>query len=249
MNPLLRDTIKEELQKLLNVNFIYPISNNVWVSPLVIVPKKNGKQHICVHYHELNKATRNDHFPLPFIDQVLDLLVGKQFFSFIDGFSGYTKIQIALKDQDKTTSNYPWGTFAYRVLPFGLCSALATFQWVVLGIFSDLTHDCVEIYMDNFTVYAQTFEEDLCNLEKVLNNGKCYMLQTEDIVFGNHIFVEGIKVDFAKIEVIVNHVVRKTQKEVRSFLGHVGYYHCFIEHFTKITSPLFSILVKDTNFN
>jgi hypothetical protein len=89
LNPHLRDIVKEELQKLLDVDFIYPISDSRWVSPLVIIPKKNGKWHIYVDYRELNKATQKDHFPLPFIDQVLDTLTGRIFFSFLDGFSGY----------------------------------------------------------------------------------------------------------------------------------------------------------------
>eukprot|EP00253_Pinus_taeda_P006882 PITA_06882 len=89
MNPALKDIVKEEVQKLLDARFIYPISDSEWVFPLVLVPKKNGKWRICVDYRELNKATKKDHFPLPFIDQVLDGLVGKRFFSFLDGFSGY----------------------------------------------------------------------------------------------------------------------------------------------------------------
>jgi hypothetical protein len=95
LNPHLRDIVKEELQKLLDIDFIYPISDSRWVSPLVIVPKKNGKWRICVDYRELNKATQKHHFPLLFIDQVLDTFVGKKFFSFLDGFSGYNQIQIA----------------------------------------------------------------------------------------------------------------------------------------------------------
>ena len=98
MNPNLRDIVKEEVQKLLEVGIIYPISDNKWVSPLVIVPKKSGKWRVCVDYRELNKATQKDHFPLPFIDQVLDTLSGKKFFSFLDGFSGYNQIQIAPED-------------------------------------------------------------------------------------------------------------------------------------------------------
>ena len=79
MNPALKDIVKEELQKLLDAGFIYPISDSEWVSPLVLVPKKNGKWRICVDYRELNKATKKDHFPLPFIDQVLDGWRGKSF--------------------------------------------------------------------------------------------------------------------------------------------------------------------------
>ena len=92
MNPALKNIAKEELQKLLDVGFIYPISDSQWVSPLVIVPKNNGKWKICVDYRELNKATQKDHFPFPFIDQVLDTLAGKKLFSFLDGFSGYNQI-------------------------------------------------------------------------------------------------------------------------------------------------------------
>ena len=98
MNPALKDIVKEELQKLMDAKFIYLISDSEWVSSLVLVPKKTGKWTICVDYRELNKATKKDHFPLPFIDQVLDGLAGKKFFSFLDGFNGYNQIQISLED-------------------------------------------------------------------------------------------------------------------------------------------------------
>ena len=127
INPSLREIVKTKLQKLLDVGFIYPISDSKWVSPLLIVPKKGGKWRVCVDYRELNKATKKDHFPLPFIDQVLDTLVGKKYFSFLDGYSGYNQISISPKDQEKTTFTCPWGTFAYYILTFGLCNALATF--------------------------------------------------------------------------------------------------------------------------
>lgn len=98
INPTLREIIKEELHKLLNDVFIYPISDSQWVLPLVIVPKKGGKWWVCVDYRALNSTTKKDHFPLPFVDQVLDYLAGKRYFSFLDGFSGYNQIQIAPKD-------------------------------------------------------------------------------------------------------------------------------------------------------
>jgi hypothetical protein len=258
MNPALKEIVKEELQKLLDAQFIYPISDSQWVSPLVIVPKKNGKWCICVDYRELNKATLKDYFPLPFIDQVLDTLAGKKYFSFLDGFSGYNQIQIAPEDQDKTTFTCPWGTYAYKVLPFGLCNAPTTFQREVLAIFSDLIHDCVEVYMDDFSVYGDTFLEALENLEKVLircqetnlalSDAKCHMLQTTGIVLGHFISSVRIQVDPTKIEVISKLPVPKSPKDVRIFLGHVGYYRRFIEHFTRIATPLFKLLTKDTDF-
>jgi hypothetical protein len=168
LNPHLRDIFKEELQKLLDVDFIYPISYSQWVSPLVIIPNKNGKWKICVDYRELNKSTQKDHFPLPFIDQVLDTLARKNFFSFLDGFSGYNQIHITLEDQDKTTFTCPWGTFAYRVLPFALCNFPTTFERAILSIFYDLINEGLEVYMDDFTPFGIDFDQSLRNLEKVL---------------------------------------------------------------------------------
>jgi len=98
MNPDLNDIVKEELQKLLDVGFIYPILDSEWVSPLPLVPKKNGKWRICVNYRELYKLTKKDNFPLPFIDQVLYGLEGKKFLSFLDGFNGYNQIHISSED-------------------------------------------------------------------------------------------------------------------------------------------------------
>jgi hypothetical protein len=258
MNPAVKDIVKEELQKLLDVNFIYPISDSKWVSPLVVVPKKENKWRICVDYRELNKATLKDYFPLPFIDQVLDTLAGKKYFSFLDGFSGYNQIQIAPEDQEKTTFTCPWGTFAYKVFSFGLCNAPATFQRAVLGIFADLIHECVEIYMDDFSVYGDSFSKALHNLEKVLircresnvalSHKKCKMMSQQGIVLGHHVSSSGIKVDPTKIKVIMDLPAPHSPKEVRSFLGHAGYYRRFIENFTKIVAPMYKLLAKDTNF-
>ena len=171
---------------------------------------------------ELNKANHRDYFPLPFINQVLDTLSRKKYFSFLDGFSGYNQIQIAPKDQEKTTFIYPLGTYAYRVLPFGFCSAPTTFQRVVLAIFSNLTNDCVEVYMDEFTVHGKDFQEALTSLEKVLircketnlslSNENSKMMLTEGIVLGHHIFGSGMRVDPAKIHIITQIRIPSSQK-------------------------------------
>ena len=145
----------------------------------------------------MNKATLKDYFPLPFIDQVLDTLVGKKYFSFLDGFSCYNQIQIAPEDQDKTTFTCPWGTFAYKVLPFDLCNAATTFQRVV---FADL--EFVEIYMDDFSVFGDSFQEALKNIEKeillcqeahlALSDKKCRLMCKAGVVLGHFISDKGI---------------------------------------------------------
>jgi len=234
MNPILQDIVRDELQKLLKVNFIYPISDSQWVSPLVVVPKKSGKWRICVAYKQLSKETLKDYFPLPFIDQVLDTLAGKSSFSFLDGFIGYNQIRTTLEDQDKTTFTCPWGTHSCNVFPFGLCNSPTTFQRVVLVIFSDLVHDCVEVYMDDFSVYGNSFQHALENLEFFLkrcieanlslSNEKCFMMLNEGIVLGHYISSQGIIFYPSKIQIIVNFL-----KEVRIFLGYVSYYRRFIE--------------------
>jgi len=166
---------------------------------------------------------------------------------------------VAPEDQDKNTFTCPWGTYPYRVLPFGLCNAPTTFQTTILGIFSDLIHDYVEVYMDVFIVYGSTFEESLENLEKVLKrckdanlsliHEKCFMTFTEGIVLGHHISGDGIKVDKSKVEVISKLSIPNRQKDVLSFLGFTRYYRRFIENFTKIASPLFKLLTKHYEFN
>ncbi|GJV90589.1 reverse transcriptase domain-containing protein [Tanacetum coccineum] len=141
VNPKIHEVIKKEVIKLLDVGLIYPISDSPWVSPVHCVPKKGGITiiknddneliptrlvtgwRVCIDYIKLNDATRKDHFPLPFMDQMLERLAGNEYYCFLDGFSGYFQIPIDPKDQEKTTFTCPYGTFAYRRMPFGLCNA------------------------------------------------------------------------------------------------------------------------------
>ena len=145
LNPNMQEVVKKEILKLLDAGIIYPISDSEWVSPVQVVPKKGGMTVIknardelistrtvtgwrmCIDYHRLNQATRKDHFPLPFIDQMLERLARHSFFCYLDGYSGFFQIPIHPDDQEKTTFTCPYGTFAYRRMPFGLCNAPATF--------------------------------------------------------------------------------------------------------------------------
>ena len=138
VNPRKAPSIKAEIEKLLNVGFIYPVPLTEWVSNPVLVDKKQGAIHICIDFHDLNCTCPKDNFSTPFIDQIFDECAGSELFSFMDGFYGYNHIHINPKDQHKTAFIFPWGTFAYRKMRFGLKNIGATFQWAMPLIFHDL---------------------------------------------------------------------------------------------------------------
>ena len=123
---------------------------------------------VCIDYRRLNKTTKKDHFPLPFIDQMIERLVGHAYYCFLDGYSGYNQIAILPEDQEKTTFTCPYGTFAYKRMSFRLCNAPATFQRCMMAIFSDMVEDIIEIFMDDFSVFGDYFTMCLENLAKVL---------------------------------------------------------------------------------
>jgi hypothetical protein len=171
--------------------------------------------------------TRKDYFPLPFMDQILERVAGHEFYCFLDGYSGYNQIEIALEDQEKATFTYLFDTFAYRRMPFGLCNAPATFQRCTLSIFSDMVERFLEIFMDDFSVFSDSFDDCFTNLEKVLskceeknvvlNWEKCHFMVTNSIVLGHIVSSKGIEVDKSKIELIANLPTPKSVKDVRSF--------------------------------
>ena len=123
---------------------------------------------MCIDYQKLNAATHKDPFSLPFIDQMLERLSGQAYYFFLDGYSGYNQIKIALEDQEKTTFTCPYGTFAYRRMPFGLCNAPVTFQRCTMSIFSDMVEDIIEVFMHDICVIGSSFDSCLDNLGRVL---------------------------------------------------------------------------------
>ncbi|GJU91420.1 reverse transcriptase domain-containing protein [Tanacetum coccineum] len=248
VNPKIHDVIKKEVEKLLDAGLIYPISDSPWVSPVHCVPKKGGMTvvtneenelvptrlvtgwRVCIDYRKLNEATCKDHFPLPFMDQMLERLAGNEFYCFLDGFSGYFQIPIDPKDQEKTTFTCPYGTFAYRRMPFGLCNAPGTFQRCMMAIFHDMIEKTMEVFMDDFSVFGDSFSSCLANLDKMLkrcedtklalNWEKSHFMVKEGIVLGHKISRKGIEVDKAKVDVISKLHYTNDRQGIRSFLGH-----------------------------
>ena len=182
LSPEIKEVVRKEVLK-----WLYAILDSPSVSPVHVVPKKGGFAmirnekneliptrtvigwRVCINYKKLNIATRKDHYPLPFIDQMLDRLAEHSHYCFLDGYSSYNQIAIAPEDQEKTTFTCPYVSFAFRRMPFGLCNAPATFQRCMMSMFSDLVEEVMEIFMDDFLVYGSYFENCLENLETVLH--------------------------------------------------------------------------------
>ena len=189
---------------------------------------------------------------------MLDRLTGHEYYCFLDGYFGYNQISIAPEDQEKTTFTCPYGTFAFRRMPFRLCNAPGTFQRCMMTIFSDMVEKTIEVFMDDFSVLGSSFNNFLENLRSVLirceetnlvlNWEKCHFMVQEGIVLGHRISARGIEVDKAKIEVIEKLPPPSSVKGIRSFLGHAGSYRRFIKDFSQIAKPLSNLLVQGKPF-
>ncbi|XP_015164448.1 RNA-directed DNA polymerase homolog [Solanum tuberosum] len=159
----------------------------------MVVPNEKGELipmrpitdwRVCMDYRKLNSWIEKDHFPMSFTGQMLNRLAGCGWYCFLDGYFGYNQISIALEDQEKTTFTRPYGTFTFKRIPFGLCNALATFQWCLLSIFADMVEDSIEVFMDNFSVVGDSFETCLAHLGRVLQRE--YLLGTNVMVHTDH---------------------------------------------------------------
>ncbi|GJS67665.1 hypothetical protein Tco_0682230 [Tanacetum coccineum] len=167
LNPSMKEVVKKEIIKLIVAGIIYAIKDSPWASYVHCVPKKQGMTvvtnekneliptrtitgwRVCIDYCKLNEATQKDHFPLPFMDQMLERLSRNKFFCFLNGFSGYIQIPIGYADQEKTTFTYPYGTYAYKRMPFGLCNTPTTFQRRMIVIFQDMLETSIEELRDD----------------------------------------------------------------------------------------------------
>ncbi|KAA3469334.1 protein NYNRIN-like [Gossypium australe] len=175
---------------------------------LKIKEEKDGKVRMCVDYRDLNKASPKDNFPLPHIDTLVDNTVGYSLFSFMDGFSGYNQIKIHPEDMEKTTFIILWGTFCYKVMPFGLKNAGATYQRAMVTLFHDMTHKEIEVYVDDMIAKSRTKNEHIEVLKKLflrlrkfqlkLNPAKCTFRARSGKLLGSIVSDRGIEIDSDK---------------------------------------------------
>jgi hypothetical protein len=205
--------IKLEVEKLLKAGFVYPVALTEWVSNPVPIDKKGGSIRVCVDYRDINKACPKDNFPTPFVDQIVDDCADSEIFSLMDGFSGYNQINIVPEDQHKTDFICPWGTFAYRKLPFSLKNAGAMFQHAMSYAFHDIKH-IVQPYLDNLSAHSLRRVDHPTHLRAIfvrcrfyrirLNPHKCVFCVESDHLLGFIVSRHGIWVDPIKVEAILN---------------------------------------------
>ncbi|UYV71667.1 K02A2.6-like [Cordylochernes scorpioides] len=234
-------------------------SESPWASPVVLIRKKDGSWRFCVDYRRLNKITKKDVYPLPRIDDTLDCLRGARFYSSMDLQSGYWQIDVEESDREKTAFITPDGLYEFKVMPFGLCNAPATFERMIDNLLKGLKWTICLCYLDDIIVFSDGFEEHLRRLQLVLNclkkaglclnSKKCKFGAKTITVLGHEVSENGIRPDQEKIRAVRDFATPRSLKEVRSFLGLSSYYRRFIPNYAHVAQPLNDLLKKDSAFN
>ena len=247
MNPNYAAKVKEEIDKLLRVGFIRPVKKATWLSPIVVVPKKNGKIRVCVDYRKLNAATVTDAFPLPFTDGVLDAVAGHEVYSFLDGFSGYNQIRMHPEDQEKTAFVTEWGVFVAVVMMFGLKTAPTTFQRIIMEIFREFIPAFMQVFLDDFTVYSREGDHlqylrlclEKCRVYRLsLNPAKCVFGVSSGALLGHIVSKDGIAVDPDKVKAILEAPAPTTAKALSRFLGQIRWHSRMLRYLADLATPL-----------
>ena len=195
-----------------------------WLANVVHVPKKDGNVRVCVYFRDLNKSSPKDDFPFPHIDMLVDSTAGHSMLSFMEGFSGYNQILMVPEDMDKTSFVIEWGNYCYRVMPFRLKNAGATYQRAATTLFHDMMHKDVEVYVDDMIVKSRDSSDHLAALQRFferirrfrlrLNPKKCTFGVTSGKLLGHIVSERGIEVAPKKTRVILDMPAPRTEKEI-----------------------------------
>eukprot|EP00833_Pecoramyces_ruminatium_P004031 jgi/Orpsp1_1/1178063/evm.model.c7180000063880.1 len=257
LSKLKTDILKGELAKLIEKNLIEP-SCSEWSSPIVIVPKPNGKYRLCIDYRKVNNVTEKDSYSIPNITEIFDSLDGAKIFTTLDLYSGYHQILMDEESIEVTSFTTKFGNYQFKVMPFGLTGAPATFQREMNRILFPLIGKCVYNFIDDILIYSKTVEEHLEHIKQVLsileehklkiNIEKCSFMQSEVEVLGHKVSAEGLSPLDNKVQVIKEWKPPTNVHELRSFLGAIGYYREFIPKYSKTSAPLCSLLRKNVKY-
>ena len=223
-----------------------------WLANVVLVKKVNGKWRMCVDFTDLNRACLKDSFPLPKIDQLVDSTAGHKLLTFMDTFSGYNQIRMAEEDQEKTFFITSQGLYCYKVMPFGLKNAEATYQRLVNKMFSKQIGRNMEVYVDDMFVKSK---EELVHLDDLketfttlkpyqmkLNPTKCVFGVALGKFLGFMVSQRGIEANPEKVQAIINMTSPKNMKEVQKLTGQIAALNRFVSRATDKCLPFFKTL-------
>ena len=254
--PNRRKIIEENINEMLKEEIITP-SNSPWASPVVLAPKKDGSLRFCIDYRKLNAVTIRDAYPIPRIDDTLDALEEAKFISTLDLRSGYWQVQIDSKSQALTAFITHKGLFEFKVMPYGLTNAPATFQRLLDIVLAGLKWQCCLVYIDDVIIYSNTFERHLNDLKQVfealkqanltLKVSKCHFCRNEIKYLGHIITKDGVKPDPELVSAVKKFPQPRKLKDIQAFLGLTGYYRRFIKNYARVAEPLLKQLRNHKN--
>ena len=252
--PERQKAINEEVGKLLQVGAIREVEYPEWLANVVLVKKANGKWLLCIDFTDINKACPKDSFPLPMIDLIVDATAGYELLSFMDAFSGYNQIGMNPDDQEKTSFVTAQGTYCYRVMPFGLKNAGATYQRLVKWMFQKQIGITMEVYIDDMLVKYTTAELHIAHLSEAfqilrnynmkLNPAKCAFAVSAEKFLGFIVNHWGIEANPEKIKAVLDMPSPSGINEVQRLTGRIAALSRFVSRASDKCQPFFQVLKK-----
>ena len=251
-SPQKRVVIDEQIDKWFEQGVIEP-SKSPWSAPVVIA-YRNGKPRFCIDYRKLNAVTIPDEFPIPRQSDILASLSGAQVLSSLDALSGFTQLELAEEDIEKTAFRSHRGLFQFKRLPFGLRNGPSIFQRVMQSILAPYLWIFCLVYIDDIVIYSKSYEEHLVHLDKVLeaieNAGitlspkKCHLFYGSILLLGHKVSRLGLSTHAEKVRAIMELERPRKLSQLQAFLGMVVYFSAFIPYYASVCAPLFQLLRK-----
>ena len=252
-----RDAAEKELQRMIECKVIEP-SKSPWSANCVLVEKRDKSLRYAVDYRLLNQLSKKDSYPVPRIDDALDALASAKMLSTVDLLSGYWQVAMDPKDKEKTAFSTSHGLYQFRVMPFGVCNGVATFERLMEFVLAGLNWQICLVYLDDIIIFSKDFDSHLSRLDQVLDRigkaglkiapKKCQFFQEKVTFLGHVVSKDGISTDPSKIDAVKEWPVPRNVHDVRSFLGTCSYYRKFIRGFADIARPLHRLTEKQARF-